>query len=50
MEAKKAALTEKLNDSNLKYDEILSISEELATLNQTLEAAELKWIELSEKQ
>ena len=50
MEAKKAALTEKLNDSNLKYDEILSISEELATLNQTLEAAELKWLELSEKQ
>jgi ATP-binding cassette subfamily F protein uup len=50
MEAKKAALTEKLNDSNLKYDEILSISEELATLNQNLEAAELKWLELSEKQ
>jgi ATP-binding cassette subfamily F protein uup len=50
MEAKKAALTEKLNDSNLKYDEILSISEELATLSQALEAAELQWLELSEKQ
>ncbi len=50
MEAKKAALTEKLNDSHLKYEEILLISEELASLNHTLEAAELRWLELSEKQ
>jgi ATP-binding cassette subfamily F protein uup len=50
MEAKKALLNEKLNDSHLKYEEILLISEELASLNHTLEAAELRWLELSEKQ
>ena len=40
---------EKLNDSNLTYDVITKISEELATVNHALENAEIRWLELSEK-
>ena len=50
LENKKAELTEQLNNPNLKYDEIISLSETLANINQELEAAELRWLELSEKQ
>ena len=50
LEDKKAVLTEQLNNPNLKYEEILSLSETLANINHELEAAELRWLELSEKQ
>ncbi|MEN9697635.1 MAG: hypothetical protein RLZ56_1056 [Bacteroidota bacterium] len=50
MESEKAGLTEKLNNPNLNYEEIIALSERLAKLNQSLENAELRWLELSEKQ
>ena len=50
METEKAAITEKLNNPNLNYEEIIALSESLAKLNQALEIAELRWLELSEKQ
>jgi ATP-binding cassette subfamily F protein uup len=50
LEDKKAVLTEQLNNPNLKYEEIISLSETLANINHELEAAELRWLELSEKQ
>jgi ATP-binding cassette subfamily F protein uup len=49
METEKAAITEKLNNPNLNYEEIIALSESLAKLNQALETAELRWLELSEK-
>jgi len=49
MEAKKKVFTEKLNDSNLAYDKIIELSEALGTLNTQLEEAELRWLELNEK-
>ena len=50
MESKKVLLSEKLNDASLDYNAIIQLSEELGTLNQTLEAAELRWLTLNEKQ
>jgi ATP-binding cassette subfamily F protein uup len=50
LESKKEAITNQLNNPDLKYDEILSLSETLANINHELEAAELRWLELSEKQ
>jgi ATP-binding cassette subfamily F protein uup len=50
LEDEKAFLTEKLNHPNLNYEDIISLSEKLALLNQELETAELRWLELSEKQ
>ena len=50
LEAKKEALVLKLNNPDLKYEEVLSLSEALANLNLELETAELRWLELSEKQ
>ncbi len=50
LEDKKTVLTEQLNNPNLKYEEIISLSETLANINHELEAAELRWLELSEKQ
>ena len=50
LEMNKQALTDKLNDPNLDYNEIIKLSEQLGVLNNELEAAELRWLELSEKQ
>ena len=50
LEDQKSVLTEKLNNPDLKYDEILALSEQLAKINLELETAELRWLELSEKQ
>ena len=50
MESKKVLLSEKLNDASLDYNAIIQLSEELGALNQTLEAAELRWLTLNEKQ
>ena len=50
LEEKKAAYTESLNNPNLNYEEIISISEKLSEVNAALESAEIRWLELSEKQ
>ena len=50
LETKKAALVEQMNQANLDYDAITKLSEELSQLTNQLEAAELRWLELSEKQ
>ena len=50
LESKKQVLTSKLNEPNLDYNEIIKLSEQLGALNNELEAAELRWLELSEKQ
>ncbi len=50
LEEEKALLSEKLNNPNLNYEDIISLSEKLALINQELESAELRWLELSEKQ
>ena len=50
LESKKEALTNQLNVPNLDYNEIIKLSEQLGILNNELEAAELRWLELSEKQ
>jgi ATP-binding cassette subfamily F protein uup len=49
LEKKKEALLTKLNEANLEYSLITSISEELSSINQALETAEIRWLELSEK-
>jgi ATP-binding cassette subfamily F protein uup len=49
LEKKKLALLEQLNATNLDYSLITSISEELSSVNQALESAEIRWLELSEK-
>jgi ATP-binding cassette subfamily F protein uup len=50
LKEEKAFLTDKLNNPNLNYEDIISLSEKLALINQELETAELRWLELSEKQ
>ena len=50
LEEKKTAFTAKLNSTNLNYEEIISISEKLTEVNAALELAEIRWLELSEKQ
>jgi ATP-binding cassette subfamily F protein uup len=50
LESKKEALTNQLNAPNLDYNEIIKLSEQLGEINNELEAAELRWLELSEKQ
>ena len=50
LESKKQVLTNQLNEPNLDYNEIIKLSEQLGALNNELEAAELRWLELSEKQ
>ena len=49
LETKKAALLAQLNEPNLDYSLITSISEKLSNVNQALESAEIRWLELSEK-
>lgn len=50
LESKKAELTEALNNCVGDYNEITALSAQLASITATLEAAELRWLELSEKQ
>jgi ATP-binding cassette subfamily F protein uup len=50
LEIKKASLMEQMNQSDLDYDAITSLSKELSQITSQLEAAELRWLELSEKQ
>ncbi len=49
LEKKKESLIAKLNEPNLDYSLITSISEELSSINQAVETAEIRWLELSEK-
>jgi ATP-binding cassette subfamily F protein uup len=50
LEIKKASLMEQMNQSDLDYDAITTLSKELSQITSQLEAAELRWLELSEKQ
>jgi ATP-binding cassette subfamily F protein uup len=50
LETKKASLMEQMNQSDLDYDAITTLSKELSQITSQLEAAELRWLELSEKQ
>jgi predicted transcriptional regulator len=46
---KKEVLLGQLNEPNLDYNLITSISEDLSKVNLALETAETRWLELSEK-
>ena len=46
---KKEALTTELNNSTMDYNAITALSAQLASVTTELEAAELRWLELSEK-
>jgi ATP-binding cassette subfamily F protein uup len=50
MEVKKTALTNELNNCKGDYTEITALSAKLASITADLELAELRWLELSEKQ
>jgi ATP-binding cassette subfamily F protein uup len=50
LEEKKTMYTNQLNNTNLNYEEIIAISEKLTEVNAALELAEIRWLELSEKQ
>jgi ATP-binding cassette subfamily F protein uup len=49
LEIKKATLTDKLNNTTGDYNAITALSAQLASVTAELEAAELRWLELSEK-
>jgi ATP-binding cassette subfamily F protein uup len=49
LEKKKEVLLGRLNEPNLDYNLITSISEDLSKVNLALETAEIRWLELSEK-
>jgi ATP-binding cassette subfamily F protein uup len=49
LEKEKTSLETKLNTSSLDYNEILQLTEALSKVNQELESAELRWLELTEK-
>jgi ATP-binding cassette subfamily F protein uup len=49
LEIKKATLTNELNNTTGDYNAITSLSAQLALVTAELEAAELRWLELSEK-
>ena len=49
LESKKATLTHELNNSTGDYNAITALSATLASVTAELEAAELRWLELSEK-
>ena len=49
LEKKKEVLLVQLNEPNLDYNLITSISEDLSKVNLALETAEIRWLELSEK-
>jgi ATP-binding cassette subfamily F protein uup len=50
LEEKKTAFTAQLNSTHFNYEEIISISEKITEVNTALELAEIRWLELSEKQ
>jgi ATP-binding cassette subfamily F protein uup len=50
LESKKATLTNDLNQSTGDYTQITALSAQLASVTAELEAAELRWLALSEKQ
>jgi ATP-binding cassette subfamily F protein uup len=50
LEIKKATLTNELNNTTGDYNAITALSAQLALVTAELEAAELRWLELSEKQ
>ena len=50
LEIKKAILTDELNNTTGDYNAITALSAQLASVTAELEAAELRWLELSEKQ
>jgi ATP-binding cassette subfamily F protein uup len=49
LESKKVTLTNELNNSTGDYTAITALSAQLASVTTELEAAELRWLELSEK-
>ena len=49
LEFKKATLTNELNNTTGDYNAITALSAQLASVTAELEAAELRWLELSEK-
>jgi ATP-binding cassette subfamily F protein uup len=49
LEIKKASLTTELNNNTGDYNTITALSAALASVTTELEAAELRWLELSEK-
>jgi ATP-binding cassette subfamily F protein uup len=49
LEIKKATLTDELNNTTGDYNAITALSAQLASVTSELEAAELRWLELSEK-
>jgi ATP-binding cassette subfamily F protein uup len=49
LESKKGTLTNELNNSTGDYTAITALSAALASVTTELEAAELRWLELSEK-
>ncbi len=49
LEIKKATLTNELNNTTEDYNAITALSAQLASVTAELEAAELRWLELSEK-
>jgi hypothetical protein len=50
LEIKKATLTDELNNTTGDYNAITALSAQLASVTAELEVAELRWLELSEKQ
>jgi ATP-binding cassette subfamily F protein uup len=50
LEIKKATLTSELNNTTGDYNAISALSAQLASVTAELEASELRWLELSEKQ
>jgi ATP-binding cassette subfamily F protein uup len=50
LEIKKATLTSELNNTTGDYNAITALSAQLASVTAELEASELRWLELSEKQ
>ncbi len=47
-ETEKAAITEKMMDPNLNYDEMQRLSNRIVYITEQLEEKELRWLELSE--
>ena len=50
MEARKVDLEARMGSGNLPYEQLQTISSEYSVLKDGLDAAELRWLELSEKQ
>lgn len=48
LEKEKLNLSDKLNDSNLPFEEIMKISERIASIDAEVDKKEMRWLELSE--